>query len=177
MPPLGPVRREGPFQQHRVAGVVQDAEGVEVWPQVSCRPLVFQMNLAEPFTLNMRQSFQQLMSKTRDERKEAYADPSFRDLVARFAPFHASPSARGRCPPGSRMPGCDTRDPRIGTRRLPALHARGQRGDDDGGQGRQDGLAGRQLPRQPQAVEAVVALAPKYRAAPGVAPTEMARQE
>ena len=32
------------------------AEGVEVWPQVSCRPLVFQMNLAEPFTLNMRPS-------------------------------------------------------------------------------------------------------------------------
>ena len=28
--------------------------GIEVWPQVSCRPLVFQMNLAEPFTLNMR---------------------------------------------------------------------------------------------------------------------------
>ena len=30
------------------------ADGVEVWPQVSCRPLVFQMNLSEPFTLNMR---------------------------------------------------------------------------------------------------------------------------
>ena len=37
------------------------ADGVEVWPQVSCRPLVFQMNLAEPFTLNMRPSFAALM--------------------------------------------------------------------------------------------------------------------
>ena len=57
------------------------AEGVDVWPQVSCRPLVFQMNLAEPFTLNMRDSFQALMSKTRDERKEAYADPSWRAMA------------------------------------------------------------------------------------------------
>ena len=30
------------------------AEGIEVWPQVSCRPLTFQMNLREPFTFNMR---------------------------------------------------------------------------------------------------------------------------
>ena len=65
---------EGVIEAHDAAR----AEGVDVWPQVSCRPLVFQMNLAEPFTLNMRESFQALMSKTRDERKEAYADPSWR---------------------------------------------------------------------------------------------------
>jgi len=52
--------------------------GIEVWPQVSCRPLVFQMNLAEPFTLNMRESFQRLMGKTRAERIAAYRDPSWR---------------------------------------------------------------------------------------------------
>ena len=39
------------------------AEGVEVWPQVSCRPLVFQMNLREPFTFNMRAAFQELMDR------------------------------------------------------------------------------------------------------------------
>ena len=33
------------------------AHGGEVWPQVSCRPLVFQMNLEEPFTLNTRLCF------------------------------------------------------------------------------------------------------------------------
>jgi N-acyl-D-aspartate/D-glutamate deacylase len=54
------------------------AEGVEVWPQVSCRPLVFQMNLAEPFTLNTRPSFSALMGKTREERVAAYRDPLWR---------------------------------------------------------------------------------------------------
>jgi N-acyl-D-aspartate/D-glutamate deacylase len=53
-------------------------EGVEVWPQVSCRPLVFQMNMAEPFTLNNRPSFSALMSKSRDERLAAYRDPAWR---------------------------------------------------------------------------------------------------
>jgi N-acyl-D-aspartate/D-glutamate deacylase len=52
--------------------------GAEVWPQVSCRPLVFQMNLAEPFTLNMRQCFAQLMGKSTEERMAAYRDPAWR---------------------------------------------------------------------------------------------------
>ena len=68
---------EGVIEEHDDAR----ADGVDVWPQVSCRPLVFQMNLAEPFTLNMRDSFKALMSKTRDERKEAYADPSWRAMA------------------------------------------------------------------------------------------------
>ena len=36
------------------ANIAARAEGIEVWPQVSCRPLTFQMNLKEPFTFNMR---------------------------------------------------------------------------------------------------------------------------
>jgi N-acyl-D-aspartate/D-glutamate deacylase len=55
------------------------ADGVEVWPQVSCRPLVFQMNLSEPFTLNMRPTFAALMGTTKGERMAAYRDPSWRD--------------------------------------------------------------------------------------------------
>jgi N-acyl-D-amino-acid deacylase len=55
------------------------ADGVEVWPQVSCRPLVFQMNLSEPFTLNMRPSFAALMGTTREDRIAAYRDPSWRE--------------------------------------------------------------------------------------------------
>jgi N-acyl-D-amino-acid deacylase len=54
------------------------AEGVEVWPQVSCRPLVFQMNMSEPFTLNMRAPFAALMGESKDERLAAYRDPSWR---------------------------------------------------------------------------------------------------
>ncbi|MGH9029012.1 MAG: amidohydrolase family protein, partial [Acidimicrobiales bacterium] len=53
-------------------------EGAEVWPQVSCRPLVFQMNLLEPFTLNMRPSFSKLMGSSREERMRAYNDPQWR---------------------------------------------------------------------------------------------------
>ncbi|HXQ43420.1 MAG TPA: amidohydrolase family protein [Acidimicrobiales bacterium] len=54
------------------------ARGVEVWPQVSCRPLVFQMNLAEPFTLNSRASFSRLMDLSPDDRMAAYRDPAWR---------------------------------------------------------------------------------------------------
>jgi len=54
------------------------ARGVEVWPQVSCRPLVFQMNLAEPFTLNSRPSFSKLMDLSTEDRKAAYRDPAWR---------------------------------------------------------------------------------------------------
>jgi N-acyl-D-aspartate/D-glutamate deacylase len=65
------------------------ADGVEVWPQVSCRPLVFQMNLAEPFTLNMRPAFAALMGRPREERLAAYRDPAWRataweELQTRF---------------------------------------------------------------------------------------------
>jgi len=52
--------------------------GAEVWPQVSCRPLVFQMNLAEPFTLNAREAFAKLMALGHDERVAAYRDPAWR---------------------------------------------------------------------------------------------------
>jgi N-acyl-D-aspartate/D-glutamate deacylase len=54
------------------------ARGIEVWPQVSCRPLVFQMNLAEPFTLNSKPSFARLMDLSLGDRMAAYRDPAWR---------------------------------------------------------------------------------------------------
>jgi N-acyl-D-amino-acid deacylase len=57
-------------------------DGGEVWPQVSCRPLVFQMNLEEPFTLNTRPAFQALMDRPRTERMAAYRDPAWRAKAA-----------------------------------------------------------------------------------------------
>jgi len=54
------------------------ARGGEVWPQVSCRPLVFQMNLEEPFTLNTRPIFRALMDGTREQRIAAYRDRAWR---------------------------------------------------------------------------------------------------
>src|ERR1700683_2585771 len=50
--------------------------GIEVWPQVSCRRLVFQMNLAEPFTLNARPSFAGIMGHSHEQRLAAYRDPA-----------------------------------------------------------------------------------------------------
>jgi N-acyl-D-aspartate/D-glutamate deacylase len=54
------------------------AAGADVWPQVSCRPLVFQMNLEEPFTFNTRECFRALMDRPRSERIAAYRDPAWR---------------------------------------------------------------------------------------------------
>jgi N-acyl-D-aspartate/D-glutamate deacylase len=57
------------------------ARGAKVWPQVSCRPLSFSMTMAEPFTLNINSVFAELMPKSLEERKAAYADPAWRDRV------------------------------------------------------------------------------------------------
>jgi len=57
------------------------AKGVDVWPQVSCRPLSFSMTLVEPFTLNTNPVFAELMPKSLDERRAAYADPAWRERV------------------------------------------------------------------------------------------------
>ncbi|HEY6599079.1 MAG TPA: amidohydrolase family protein [Pseudomonadales bacterium] len=57
------------------------ARGADVWPQVSCRPLSFSMNMIEPFTLNTNPVFAELMPKALDERRRAYADPAWRQRV------------------------------------------------------------------------------------------------
>jgi N-acyl-D-aspartate/D-glutamate deacylase len=55
------------------------ADGGDVWPQISVRPLVFQMNLREPFTFNMASEFSRLMAESDAVRKERYADPAWRE--------------------------------------------------------------------------------------------------
>ena len=64
-------------------GIIADndaawAAGGQVWPQVSVRPLVFQMNLREPFTFNMAPAFAELMAESDAVRLERYADPAWR---------------------------------------------------------------------------------------------------
>jgi N-acyl-D-aspartate/D-glutamate deacylase len=54
------------------------AEGVDVWPQITCRPLTFQMTLAEPFTFNTVPAFRSLMDRPVEERLAAYRDPAWR---------------------------------------------------------------------------------------------------
>ena len=65
---------------HR-AGV---ARGVDVWPQVSCRPLSFSQTMIEPFTLNINPVFAELMPLGLDERRAAYADPTWRQRALDF---------------------------------------------------------------------------------------------
>lgn len=55
--------------------------GAAVWPQVSCRPLSFSMTMVEPFTLNTSPIVAELMPRTIAERRDAYADPAWRDRV------------------------------------------------------------------------------------------------
>ncbi len=65
-------------EQVMAAHVAARASGADVWPQVSCRPLVFQMNLAEPFSLNTFPNFAALMDAPIEDRKAAYRDPAWR---------------------------------------------------------------------------------------------------
>ncbi len=57
------------------------ANGAQVYPQVSCRPLSFSMTMVEPFTLNTNPVFAELMPATREERRAAYADMGWRARV------------------------------------------------------------------------------------------------
>jgi N-acyl-D-aspartate/D-glutamate deacylase len=68
---------EGVMDEH----VTARESGVDVWPQVSCRPLVFQMNLAEPFSLNTFPNFAALMDCPAEQRMAAYRDPAWRSAT------------------------------------------------------------------------------------------------
>ncbi len=49
-----------------------------MWPQISVRPLTFQMNLREPFTFNQAPAFIALMDRSDADRIAAYRDPAWR---------------------------------------------------------------------------------------------------
>ena len=55
------------------------AEGIDVRPQVSCRPIVFQVTMADPFPFNTLATFSELMGSGLEDRLAAYADPLWRD--------------------------------------------------------------------------------------------------
>jgi N-acyl-D-aspartate/D-glutamate deacylase len=54
------------------------ADGANVWPQVSPRPLTFQMTMEEPFTLNVAPLFGALIAEPRATRLERYRDVEWR---------------------------------------------------------------------------------------------------
>jgi len=58
------------------------ARGVQVWPQVTPRPLTMQFTMDSPFSLNVSPVFGALMDLDRDARLAAYADPEWRARAA-----------------------------------------------------------------------------------------------
>jgi N-acyl-D-aspartate/D-glutamate deacylase len=54
------------------------ARGADVWPQVSPRPLTFQLTMEEPFLLNVGPLFAELMARPREARLACYRDPDWR---------------------------------------------------------------------------------------------------
>ena len=96
-----------PWHEKIIADNTGACDGVQVWPQVSCRPLVFQMNFREPFTFNMRDAFKELMDRPDAERMAAYRDPAWRHVPTRSCKVAAasrSTSTRSRSPRATRDP-------------------------------------------------------------------------
>ena len=81
-----------PTGQHRQQVELNHAgwsKGAQVWPQITPRPLVFALTLAAPFTFNVNSNFAELMGKSIAERREAYANASWR--VKAMAEWEANP--------------------------------------------------------------------------------------
>jgi N-acyl-D-amino-acid deacylase len=70
------------------------AQGANVWPQVTPRPLTMQFTLADPYSLNVGQVFGDLMQGDREARIAAYRDPAWRARAA--ADLEQAPGMRPR---------------------------------------------------------------------------------
>jgi N-acyl-D-aspartate/D-glutamate deacylase len=71
---LGPDGHRGILEQ---TGKLQ-AEGVDVIPQVSCRPLMFEFQWKAPFPFESMALFRRVSEADHEGRKRIYADPEFR---------------------------------------------------------------------------------------------------
>lgn len=57
----------------------QPGLGTTVWPQVSCRDLVMQVMLSDPFPFAMLPAFKEILGVPRPDRAAAYRDPTWRE--------------------------------------------------------------------------------------------------
>ncbi len=71
---FGPDGHRGVLEQH----VALQADGVEVYPQVSCRPLQMEYQFSAPFPLESLDCMRPVLKADRPGKKEIYADPEFR---------------------------------------------------------------------------------------------------
>jgi N-acyl-D-aspartate/D-glutamate deacylase len=80
------------------------ARGLQVWPQVTPRPLTMQFTLEDAYSLNVGTVFGELMRRGREARIAAYRDPAWRaraaadleraEMKPRWETFEVSESAR-----------------------------------------------------------------------------------
>lgn len=57
----------------------QQAAGLNIVPQIACRPILFDFNLDEPYPFELLSVFEETMNADREGRMRIYADPSFRE--------------------------------------------------------------------------------------------------
>ncbi|MCB0994559.1 MAG: amidohydrolase family protein, partial [Acidimicrobiales bacterium] len=53
--------------------------GAQIWPQVHCREIVFQMTLESPYYFGQVPAFEEALALPRDQRARIYADSAWRD--------------------------------------------------------------------------------------------------
>ncbi len=56
----------------------QQQAGLNIVPQVACRPIMFDFNFEEPYPFELWPMFRETMQADRERRMQMYADPSFR---------------------------------------------------------------------------------------------------
>jgi N-acyl-D-aspartate/D-glutamate deacylase len=74
------------------------ADGAQVWPQVTPRPLTMQFTLSDPYSLNTGKVFGELLQGTREQRVAAYQDADWRARAA----ADLEPRTRTRVQPARR---------------------------------------------------------------------------
>jgi N-acyl-D-aspartate/D-glutamate deacylase len=68
----------------------------DIWPQVSCREIVFQMTMLDPYFFGTVPAFQEVLRLPRADRARVYADASWRDRARPQIEQHR-PGAYWRC--------------------------------------------------------------------------------
>ena len=80
------VTAEDGSQRHRrnldISHQMRDA-GIPVYPQVSCRPVQFEVSFAQPYIFESMSLFRDVSSADHEGRRLIYADPTFRERFAR----------------------------------------------------------------------------------------------
>lgn len=68
----------GSHRRHLVKAAEQRAQGLNIVPQVACRPIMFDFDFNEPFPFEMRPIFKETMQTDLEGRKKIYSDVEFR---------------------------------------------------------------------------------------------------